>query len=137
MTVLGHFWPIFGLEMILKPRRAYFLYKSNYQKKFQLKIPILRKIDCSAFYANASAGINFIWDLSVMLPGAKNRFRIFGGILLQIFFYFRLAVLHEIHLDANNPYKYVVSLPIEPHSWVQPHPLNYNAWYQISSQQEK
>ena len=89
---------------------------SAFTKKITAQNSNFEKNDCSTICANASAGINFIWDLSVMLPGAKNRFRIFGGILLQIFFYFRLAVLHEIHLDANNPYKYVVSLPIEPHS---------------------
>ena len=71
--------------MVWKPPRAYFLPKSNYQKKFQLKIPILRKIDCSAIYAHAMMGLIFIWDLLVMCPGAKNRFRLSGGIRWQIF----------------------------------------------------
>ena len=115
LTIFAVFGSFFDFDWFYNHLGPIF-FMPAFTKKFRLKIPILRKIDCSAFYANASAGINFIWDLSVMLPGAKNRFRIFGGILLQIFFYFRLAVLHEIHLDANNPYKYVVSLPIEPHS---------------------
>ena len=81
--------------MVWKPPRAYFLPKSNYQKNFQLKIPILRKIDCSAIYAHAMMGLIFIWDLLVMCPGAKNRFWFSGGIRWQIFL-FQISSVHVL-----------------------------------------
>ena len=64
-------------ENLLEP---IFYLRAITKKNFQLKIPILRKIDCSAIYAHAMMGLIFIWDLLVMCPGAENRFRLYGGI---------------------------------------------------------
>ena len=50
------------VTLYLKPPRAYFLHKNNYQKSFQLKIPILGNFDCSAIYVHAMIGSISIWD---------------------------------------------------------------------------
>ena len=83
-----HFFAVFDsflsckwFENLLEP---IFYLRAITKKNFQLKIPILRKIDCSAIYAHAMMGLIFIWDLLVMCPGAKNRFRLSGGIHWQI-----------------------------------------------------